>query len=111
MKLKRIATVLAGGVLIGATANAGAADDVTAYLVDNGLLSKPVQPDTVRVAPEARPQNPAQAYLVASGLMEPTRARRDRDTATAIALEPAKRYLLEIDSTNYVEITEQLPRG
>lgn len=111
MQLKTIATVLAGSVLLGATANAAAADGVTTYLVESGLISRPVQPDTVQVAPEARPGNPVEAYLAASGLVEPTRVERSGETDTEIALEPAKRYLLEIDSTNYVEVMERLPRG
>lgn len=111
MQLKQIATVLAGSVLLGSTANAAAADGVTAYLVESGLLSSPVRADTVQVAPEARPRTPVEAYLAASGLVEPTRVEQAGETDTEIALEPSKRYLLEIDSTNYVEVTEQLPRG
>lgn len=110
MKRTTIASAIAFTALLG-TAGTAAADGVTAYLIDSGLLSPPVQPDNVQVVPQGMPADPAQAYLVASGLIEaPAVPQAERDLAVS-PLPPEKRYLLEIDTTNYVEVIEQLPRS
>lgn len=111
MKRKMLTTLIAGTGLLAAATTAAAAEGVTGYLVDNGLLDRAVQPDTVRLATQAQPTDPARAYLVSTGLADALIVERSREQRETVALEPEKRYLLRIDSTNYVEVTEQLPRG
>lgn len=111
MKRKTLAMLIAGTGLLAAATTAGAAEGVNGYLIDAGLLDPAVTPVEVGLANPAQPDDPARAYLVSAGLVEAPTAEGSPTQGEAVALEPEKRYLLEIDSTNYVEIVERLTRG